>query len=144
MSAAPGGHLRLERILPASVEEVFAAWTDPVSMASWMSPVGHAEAECDLRVSGRFRVVMVGEDMRIEHTGEYLEVDPPRRLSFTWKSAYTGSDASVVTVTLTPDPEGTRLELVHERLPADQVDSHAGGWDTMLDRLAGRLEGAGS
>lgn len=136
---ADRGHLRIERLLPAPVEEVFAAWTDPEHMALWLSPVGRAEVENDLLVTGRFRVLMVGEDTRIEHTGEYLEIDPPHRLSFTWKSPYTGSDPSVVTVELAPEGEQTRLVLVHQHLPYDQVEAHAGGWGTMLDRLTGLL-----
>jgi uncharacterized protein YndB with AHSA1/START domain len=128
--------LELRRLLPASAEEVFAAWTDPELMARWLSPVGHAEAEVDLRVGGRFRVTMVGEDRRIEHTGEYLEVAPPRRLSFTWASPYTGHEPTVVTVELRPAEDGTELLLTHERLPGDQVESHSGGWGRILDRLA--------
>jgi len=135
MTTISEDRLRLERLLPARREEVFAAWTEGPSMARWMSPLGHAEVEIDLRVSGRFRVVMVGDDMRIEHTGTYLEVDPPRLLSFTWQSPYTGPEPSVVTVTLTEDGNQTRLVLVHERLPKNQVDAHAGGWGSMVDRL---------
>lgn len=133
------GALVLERVLPAPPEEVFAAWTTPDAMAAWMSPVGHAEAEVDLREGGVFRVVMVGSDFHIEHTGTYLELDPPRRLVFTWVSPYTGPEPSLVTVELHPHPEGTRLVLTHERLPHDVVGSHRNGWGTMLERLTGVL-----
>lgn len=81
-----GGSIELRRILPATPEKIFAAWTDPELMRRWMSPVGHAEAEVDLRVGGRFRVTMVGQGITIEHTGEYVEVAPPLRLAFTWQS----------------------------------------------------------
>jgi uncharacterized protein YndB with AHSA1/START domain len=133
------GALKIERVLPASPDEVFAAWTTPERMAVWMSPAGHAEAEVDLRPGGVFRVTMVGDDLRIDHTGIYLELDPPRRLVFTWISPYTGSEPSVVTVELHPHDDGTRLVLVHERLPADVVDSHRSGWGTMLERLTAAL-----
>ena len=134
--------IRIERMLPAPIEEVFAAWTDPESMSLWLSPIGRADVEADPRVHGRFRVVMVGGDVSIEHTGEYLVFDPPRLLSFTWRSPYTGPEPSVVTVTLTPEGETTRLLLVHERLPAEQVTPHAEGWGSILDRLAGLLASA--
>ena len=133
----PADALVIERVLQASPEEVFAAWTTPECMADWMSPSGHAEAEVDLRVDGAFRVVMVGLDSRIEHVGTYLEVDPPRRLVFTWSSPYTGPEPSLVTVELHPHEGGTRLVLTHELLPADVVDSHKSGWGTMLERLTG-------
>lgn len=127
--------IRIERIIPAPIEEVFSAWTDPESMSLWLSPIGHADVEVDPRVDGRFRVVMVGPDVSIEHSGEYLVFDPPRLLSFTWRSPYTGPEPSVVTVTLTPEGETTRMVLVHERLPAEQVSPHAEGWGSILDRL---------
>jgi uncharacterized protein YndB with AHSA1/START domain len=105
-------------------------------MGRWMSPAGHAEVEVDLRVGGRFRVAMVGEGRRIDHTGEYLEISPPRRLVFSWQSPYTGPEATVVTVQLRPVEDRTELVLTHEGLPDDQVEPHRGGWGRMLDRLA--------
>jgi len=137
-----GAPVRIERMLPAPIEEVFAAWTDPESMSMWLSPIGRADVEVDPRTHGRFRVVMVGGDISIEHTGEYLVFDPPRLLSFTWCSPYTGPEPSVVTVTLTPIGETTRLLLVHRRLPAEQVSPHTEGWGSILDRLAGLLASA--
>lgn len=125
--------------LPAPIEEVFVAWTQPEAMARWLAPIGYAEVEADVRVGGRFRVVMVGGDMRIEHTGEYLAVDPPRRLCFTWQSPYTGDEPSVVTITLTAHGESTQLLLVHERLPDGAAESHRGGWGAMLQRLANEV-----
>ena len=77
-AAAAGHDVRLERLLPAPVADVFAAWTDPALMAKWLSPTGYAEVETDLRVGGHFAVTMIGDDLRLEHTGEYLVIDPPR------------------------------------------------------------------
>lgn len=131
-----GTSLEVRRLLPATAEEVFAAWTDPELMGGWMSPVGHAEVDVDLRVGGQFRVIMGAKGRRLEHTGEYIEVNPAQRLVFTWRSPYTGPEPSVVTVELRPAETGTELLLTHERLPKDQVEPHAGGWGRMLDRLA--------
>lgn len=133
---APAPRVRLERMLPSPIEDVFAAWTDPQAMAQWLSPTGRAEVEADVRVGGRLRVVMVGDGRRIEHTGEYREVDPPRRLVFSWISPYTGGEPSLVTVRLTAESDTeTHLVLVHEHLPADAVESHGGGWSGILDNL---------
>lgn len=134
--------LRVERLLSAPVEEVFFAWTDAEVMARWLSPTGHAEVEADVRVGGSIRVVMIDGDTRIEHTGEYVEVDPPRRLSFTWRSPYTGDAPSLVTVALTPRGRDTHLVLAHERLPETTLDSHADGWRTILENLAAVLGAA--
>jgi uncharacterized protein YndB with AHSA1/START domain len=130
----------VERILPASVEDVYAAWTDPVLMNTWLAPTGQAQVEADVRVGGRFRVVMVGEGMRIEHSGEYLAVDPPHRLVFTWRSPYTGNEPSIVTVVLTGHGNRTHLALSHDRLPREARSSHQGGWSLMLDQLVATLE----
>jgi uncharacterized protein YndB with AHSA1/START domain len=132
--------VRIERFIPAPAEQVFNAWLDPASMARWLSPSGHAEADVDARVGGRLRVAMVAAGIRIEHTGIYRELVPHRRLVFTWQSPYTGPDPSLVTVELTARDAGTQLLLIHEFLPAERVESHAGGWGTIVDRLASELE----
>ena len=79
---------------------------------------------------------MVGDGRRIEHVGEFLEVRPPHRLSFTWRSPYTGGIATRVTVELAAGEGGTDLTIRHELLPADAIESHGTGWGAMLDRLA--------
>ena len=131
-----GGRIvRIERHLPVPPEIVFARWTDPSSMSRWLSPTGEAEVEADVRVGGRFTVVMLGEGMRLQHTGEYLAIEPPHKLSFTWISPYTGSEPSVVTVELARSDDGTVLRLTHERLPADQVEPHERGWTSIIEHL---------
>jgi uncharacterized protein YndB with AHSA1/START domain len=139
-----GSHgVDIERRLPAPVDEVFRWWTDPERLQEWMAPVGSVEAEVDLRVGGRLRIVMRGDGMEIEHLGTYLEIEPPRRLVFTWSSPYTGPEPSVVSVELEPDGAATRLHLIHRQLPEAAATSHRGGWGAMLDRLDGRLGKAG-
>lgn len=128
--------VRIEQLIGAPPDRVFAAWTDPDLLARWMSPVGHAEVDVEPWVGGRLRVTMVDGDVRIEHRGEYREMVPNRRLVFTWQSPYTGPEPSLVTVELETAEAGTRLSLIHERLPAEAVESHRGGWGPMLDRLA--------
>lgn len=127
--------IRVERLLPAPIADVYAAWTEPREMAQWLSPSGHAEVEADVRVGGAFRVIMIDGDFRLEHTGEYLIVDPPRRLSFTWRSAYTSPDASQVDVVLSARGTKTLLVLSHQRLPDATRASHEGGWVAILERL---------
>ncbi len=131
--------VRIERVIAASPDRVFAAWIDATHLAQWMSPLGHAEAQVEPWVGGRLRVTMIGDGIRIEHQGEFREVVPESRLVFTWQSPYTGPEPSIVTVELAPAAEGTILTLVHELLPADQVESHQSGWAPMLDRLANLL-----
>lgn len=128
--------VRIERSLPAPIEEVFAAWTDAATMSEWFSPRGEALVEADPRPGGRLRVVMIGDGTRIEHAGRFLEVEPPTRLVFTWRSRFTGERDSRVTIELEPAGQETRLTLAHELLTPEQAESHAGGWAGILDRLA--------
>jgi uncharacterized protein YndB with AHSA1/START domain len=141
--------LHIEYSIGAPAERVFAAWLDPATIARWLSPTAHASAEVEAVVGGSFRIVMLDPEGRlsapgtaIEHVGHYLEIDPPRRLAFTWASPYTGPEPSRVTVELEAVGSGTRLTLRHDRLPAEAVDSHRGGWGSMLDNLARLLEEA--
>jgi uncharacterized protein YndB with AHSA1/START domain len=132
--------VEIQRRLPAPVDEVFRWWTDPERLQEWMSPVGTVEAEVDLRVGGSIRIVMKGDGMVIEHQGTFLEIEPPRRLVFTWSSPFTGPLPSIVTLELERDgAHATRLHLIHRRLPEASAESHRGGWGAMLDRLGGKL-----
>jgi uncharacterized protein YndB with AHSA1/START domain len=94
--------VEIHRRLPAPIGEVFRWWTEPDLLCEWMTPIGNVEADIDLRVGGALRIVMKGDGRVIEHTGEYLEIDPPRRLVFTWVSPYTGNWPSVITSSSTP------------------------------------------
>jgi uncharacterized protein YndB with AHSA1/START domain len=110
-------------------------------MAQWMTPSGSASAEIDLRVGGRFRLVMSDEHLRIEHTGEYRVIQPPELLVFTWRSEFTGMRDTLVTVRLTErGARETEIEVTHELATEDEATSHAGGWGQLLARLEAYLE----
>ena len=135
--------LRISRLLPATPEEVFGAWTDPDSVKLWMAPGALTVpiAELDVRVGGRFRIVMRGEGGDYVHEGEYREVSPPHRLVFTWISKGTHGKETVVTVELEARGEGTELTLTHEGLPdPEQRAQHEGGWSGILDKFASQME----
>lgn len=143
MTAPDGGEvLVVRRVLPAPRERVFAAWLDPESLAQWMRPdtVAATVVEVDPRVGGRFRIAMQRGDGEVEHRGEYLTIDPPRRLEFTWISAYTDTRPTVVTVELLEREGGTELVLTHRRLPASRVDAHRQGWTDIVRNLGAYLE----
>jgi uncharacterized protein YndB with AHSA1/START domain len=126
----------VKRIVHAPAADVFAAWTDPAAMAQWMTPSGTASAEVDLRVGGRFRLVMADEHLRIEHTGEYQVIQPPELLVFTWRSEFTGMQDTRVTVRLTErGSDQTEIEVTHELATEAEASSHAGGWGQLLIRL---------
>ena len=129
--------LVVRRLLPAPREQVFAAWLDPVSLAQWMCPgdVTSARVEIEPRVGGKLRIVMMRGQDGIEHQGEYLLIEPPSRLSFSWISAYTDLMPTVVTVELAERGAHTELVLMHRRLPAERVDAHRQGWTDIVRKL---------
>ena len=139
MSAAgdTGETLVVRRVIPVPRERVFQAWLDPTSLAQWMHPGGStdATAEVDPRVGGKFRIVMIEGPKRYEHTGEYLAIDPPKRLEFTWISDATDHRPTVVTIEFLERDRGTELVLTHRRLPPKQVESHRRGWSDILQLL---------
>ena len=139
-----GETLVVRRVIPVPRERVFAAWLDPKSLGQWMRPGGmtDATAEVDPKVGGRFRIVMIEGPKRYEHNGEYLVIEPPERLEFTWISQATDSKQTVVTLDFLERDAGTELVLTHRRLPASQIGSHrAGGTD--IRRKLELLSGSG-
>ena len=120
---APGS-LVVRKQIAASCEEVFDAWTDPMSLMEFMRPgtIQRVDAQVDARVGGKFRIDMIGVSSNTVHTGEYLVIDRPRLLKFTWISKYTDNRPSVVTIELTPRG-ATQCEIVltHTQLP-QQLD----------------------
>jgi len=137
----PSGELVVRRLLPVARERVFAAWLDPVSLAQWMCPgsVTSATVEVDPRIGGKFRIVMKHAHGAEEHWGEYLIIEPPSRLSFSWISANTDLQTTVVTVELLARGAATELILTHRRLPAAQVDAHRMGWADIVRKLGEAL-----
>lgn len=132
--------LVLRKIIPASREEVFAAWIDPESLRDWMCPgdIVTAEAEIDVRVGGKFRIIMKNPTRAVDHTGEYLVLEPPSKLVFTWISNSTGNRPTLVTVELFErGGDSCELILTHDRfIDIEEVRRHTRGWGSILDKLA--------
>jgi uncharacterized protein YndB with AHSA1/START domain len=77
--------------------------------------------------------------MVIEGIGEYLEIDRPRRLVFTFAIPMFGPGIDRIVVEIAPDGAGCILSLTHELLPPEFHDATANGWGKMFDRLRGIL-----
>jgi uncharacterized protein YndB with AHSA1/START domain len=131
---------RVERILAAAPDEVYAAWVEAEALALFIAPApGTARVEIDPRVGGRVRIVMTFPDRVTEIEGAYLALDPPHRISFSWRPLRAGFD-SVVTVTFEPHGEGeTRMTITHTRLPESWLDSYRHGWGLISDHVAAVL-----
>jgi uncharacterized protein YndB with AHSA1/START domain len=126
--------LECEVRIEASPETVFDFFTDPALAVRWM---GNA-ATLDPRPGGTYQVTMDNEWTAI---GEYVEVDPPRRVVFTWgwKDDMAGMPpgSSTVEITLSPDGDATLVRLTHSGIPTPEAaENHRGGWNKFLPRLA--------
>ena len=137
--------VQVSRQLAASQSVVFDAWTDAQSIKEWMdvTPGPALSVDLDLRVGGQIRIVM-GESEDNEAaviTGEFVEIEPPNRLVFTWRSVATNEQDSLVTVELTPDgPDATKLTLTHEQLPTkESAEGHKAGWIAISEKLAAHV-----
>lgn len=139
MSAKPS--LALRRRLNASPEKVYRAWIDPKKLVRWFGPDQGAvqSAETDARVGGRFHVIFRTEDgEQHDVSGEYREVEPNRKLVFTWMWRTMPERESLVTIALQEDGEGTLLTLLHERFFDEEArDRHREGWTGALAKLEG-------
>ncbi len=131
-SSLAGTHtVTVRRLLPASREDVFALWTDAKRMPDWILQGG--SATLDVRVGGSYEMDMHYNGKGYPHHGEYLEVEPPSRLVFTWISEGTNWKPSIVTIELFARGEDTELVLTHEGLPdAGSAESHQGGWEEIV------------
>ena len=131
--------LVIRRTYDAPVAAVWAAWTDPAQMKHWMGPSDEltADVTSDLRVGGRYRIVMHADDGQTHRVGGvFREIEPPRKLVYTWAWESTPERESLVTLELAPSGQGTALLLTHQRFfDRDARDRHHAGWLGCLDRL---------
>jgi uncharacterized protein YndB with AHSA1/START domain len=136
--------LTLRRHYEVAAEKVWRAWTDPQALKLWFGPaeiVSVPVAEIDLRVGGRFRVVMLAADgERHEVGGAYREIVPNRKLVFSWAWISTPERESRVTVLIEPAGSGCELVLRHEQFFDEAARTgHEHGWSGSLVKLEALL-----
>jgi uncharacterized protein YndB with AHSA1/START domain len=125
-----------------SAERVFDAWFDPEWLGRWMFGPNVRDERIvrltlDARVGGKYSFVVERNGGEVDHVGEYLEIERPRLLVFTWATRDTLPDISRVIVEITPRDAGCDVKLTHlmgARWSAF-VDQAAESWTRMLDAL---------
>jgi uncharacterized protein YndB with AHSA1/START domain len=125
-----------EIVIAAPPELVFEFFTVSDRYPRWMG----REATLDPRPGGVYRCVVHDTATVL---GEYVVVEPPTRVEFTW--GFEGNPgvppgSSTVTVTLERIAAGTRLRLVHTGLPHPSLAGHDKGWHGYLSQLTGAAE----
>jgi uncharacterized protein YndB with AHSA1/START domain len=131
-----------ERVFRALASEEITRWwgsDDLYRTTAWTG---------ELKVGGRWRSSGVGaHGSAFSVEGEFLEIDPPRKLVHTWKPDWESGAPTTVTYRLEAIPEGTRITVRHEGFTsAESCTGHADGWTRVLGWLQGfaapRAEGS--
>ena len=133
--------LRLEKVVPAPAELVFAACLDPEKLAEWWGPAGFTSprVELDVREGGRYRIEMQPSDGEAFHLrGEFVEIDPPRRLAYTfeWEEPDPDDRQTVVNLSFENHETGTKVVLDQGPFATEARRAlHETGWTETLERL---------
>lgn len=133
--------LLISRTFDAPASLVFAMWSDPEHMKNWMGPESFEcpVVEMDFRIGGAYRALIRSK----EHGdnwfgGVYREIEPDRRLVFTFAWDNDGPSAGVETlVTITfRESGGKTVQTFHQSpfLNVERRDSHVGGWTSAFNK----------
>jgi uncharacterized protein YndB with AHSA1/START domain len=142
MSEATPVTVRVTCRFDAPPERVFDAWLDPKIAAKFLfaTPSGRmVRAEIDARVGGKFVFVDRRDGEDIEHVGDYLDIDRPRRLAFTFAVPKFSSQSTSVSIDIVPDGAGCAVTLTHAGVLPDYASRTEEGWTRILDGLAAAL-----
>jgi uncharacterized protein YndB with AHSA1/START domain len=137
--------LSITRHYAVAPEKVWRAWTEPQALSRWFGPANTesvTRAELDVRVGGRYAIgfrTTDGEEHAV--SGVYQEVEPLRRLSFTWAWQSTPERVSLVAIELEAKDGGCDLRFRHDRF-FDQLarDNHERGWTGTFAKLDAFLQ----
>ncbi len=146
MTEESGYVVRIERAFAASADDVFDAWTSPEVMRRWFHCAPDwdtPEAEVDLRVGGKVRVVMRKPDgTEVEARGEYRLIDRPHRLVMTWTFDDDRSNEQLIELSFAESEGSTTVLMVNSGMSTDERrDAQDEGWHGCLDQLERLLAG---
>ena len=146
MTSQPGGlTVHLEGVLPAPPSLVFRALTDPPELAKWWGPHGFTtpRLELDLRVGGGYRIAMQPPEGGLFYLqGEFREVDPPRRLAYTfrWEDPDPDDIETIVRLSLRDLGGSTELTLDQGAFATEPRRAlHEQGWTDGFEKLRGSM-----
>ncbi|WP_168204258.1 SRPBCC family protein [Aliikangiella coralliicola] len=125
-------NLIVRRIIPASAERLFDAWTQPELLTQWWGPenVECPDAEVDLKVGGNYRIANQMDDGNLLWIyGQFETIERPHKLVYTWciadersNNKKNNSEASSETSNETVHSDG--LEHSESKAKAERVTVH--------------------
>jgi uncharacterized protein YndB with AHSA1/START domain len=135
--------LLITRTFEAPASVLFALWSQAEHMKRWMGPANFTcpEATIDFRVGGAYRaMIKSAEHGENWFGGTYREIEPNKRLVFTFTWDNNGPSAGVETlVTITFEERDGRTVQTFRQRPFRSVerrDGHVLGWTETFDKLA--------
>lgn len=130
--------LTLTRVIAARPTEVYDGWLDARSPGSpWF---GCKRVILDVKVDGLFYHSVSYEGREWAHYGRFVLLDRPRRIQHTWVSEGTRGLESLLTISLEPEGDATRVTLCHSGVPDDDFGrQHGEGWAHMLGAIEKRF-----
>jgi uncharacterized protein YndB with AHSA1/START domain len=139
-------NVSLHRVLKASPEKVFRAFTEANAIASWLPPYGFlcTVHEMDVRQGGSFKMSFHNFSTGNGHSfgGKYLEVKKPAFLQYTDVFDNPGLPGEMTTsVWLQQVSVGTEIKILQENIPLMiPVEMCYLGWQESLEKLAKLVE----
>ena len=150
--------VQIERTFDASIDLIWAMWTEAEHFANWYGPMGAKipKAEMKVEVGGRRYIQMEMEtpngQMQMFFVGEYREVNPKTRLVYTESMA--DADGNPMTAEQMGMPAGASMEtsivveledlgdrtkmlMTHIGVPAESPGGQ--GWTMAIDKLEARV-----
>jgi uncharacterized protein YndB with AHSA1/START domain len=142
------GVVKAEIEIDAPPARVFHSLTDPTELAAWWGSDDMYRTHdwrIDLREGGSWSVgtrAVDGTEMTVE--GEYIEIDPPRRLVYTWRASWDDFAETTIRIDLQPTPTGTRVLVTHTGFTdrATAAEGTGEGWRRVLDWLGEHIDPA--
>jgi uncharacterized protein YndB with AHSA1/START domain len=133
-----GRTVQVTRTFAASPERIFDAWLNPEIARRFLfaTPTGEmVRVDIDARVGGKFFIVRRTDGDEVEHVGEYLALERPRRLVFTFAVPKFSAVYTQVSIDIVPAGSGCTLTLTHEGVLPEWADRTQEGWEKILGSL---------
>jgi uncharacterized protein YndB with AHSA1/START domain len=140
------GTVKLHRVIKATPEKVFRAFTEAEAMASWVPPYGFIGVmhEMNPEVGGKFKMSFINftTGSRNSFGGEYLEVKPNEFLKYTDVFDDPNLPGEMITsVTIKKVLCGAEVEITQEGIPeVIPIEMCYLGWQESLEKLAKLVE----
>ena len=138
-SPDPADTLTVSRVVPGKRNRVFRAWTKPSELKQWWT-LGEgwttSSVKVDLKVGGKFSFGNESESGGATTiTGEFLVVEPPSKLVYTWRFPGAPPEAGTITVEFHDLGPQTEVVVTHTNVSKEMLLGAIQGWEAALASL---------